>query len=38
MEDEDVGSKNGIYTYILTRKEKYLNIRAFSEKTKKRSL
>lgn len=30
MEDEDVGSKKGIYTYVLTRKEKHLNIRAFS--------
>jgi hypothetical protein len=30
MEDEDVGSKKGIYTYILTGKEKHLNIRAFS--------
>lgn len=30
MEDEDVGNKKGIYTYVLTRKEKYLNIRAFS--------
>lgn len=30
MEDEDVGNKKGIYTYVLKRKEKYLNIRAFS--------
>ncbi len=30
MEDEDVTKKKGIYTYVLTRKEKYLNIRAFS--------
>jgi len=30
MEDEDVGNKKGIYTYVLTRKEKHLNIRAFS--------
>tara|TARA_Y100000768_G_C23930035_1_gene659569 strand:+ start:326 stop:1402 length:1077 start_codon:yes stop_codon:yes gene_type:complete len=30
MEDEDVGNKKGIYTYVLTRKEKFLNIRAFS--------
>lgn len=29
MEDEDVGSKRGIYPYILTRKEKHLNIRIF---------
>ena len=30
MEDEDVTKKKGIYLYLLTRKEKYLNIRAFS--------
>ena len=30
MQDEDVGSKKGIYTYVLTHKEKHLNIRAFS--------
>jgi hypothetical protein len=30
MEDEDVGSKRGIYNYVLTRQEKHLNIRAFS--------
>lgn len=35
MEDEDVGSKKGIYTYVLTRKEKYLNIRAFSPNQKR---
>jgi len=35
MEDDDVGSKKGIYTYILTRKEKYLNIRAFSKNQKR---
>ena len=28
--DDDVTNKSGIYTYILTRDEKYLNIRAFS--------
>ncbi|MDC9724198.1 MAG: DUF262 domain-containing protein [Urechidicola sp.] len=37
MEDEDVGSKKGIYTYILTRKEKHLNIRAFSPNQKRES-
>jgi hypothetical protein len=31
MQDEDVTSKKGIYEYILTRKEKHLNIRAFSD-------
>jgi hypothetical protein len=30
MEDEYVGNKKGIYSYILNGKEKYLNIRAFS--------
>jgi 5-methylcytosine-specific restriction endonuclease McrA len=30
MEDEDVSKKKGIYEYVLTRKEKHLNIRAFS--------
>ena len=30
MEDEDVSKKKGIYKYVLTRKEKHLNIRAFS--------
>jgi hypothetical protein len=35
MEDEDVGNKKGIYTYILTRNEKYLNIRSFSPNQKR---
>tara|TARA_B100001778_G_C18540213_1_gene607880 strand:+ start:145 stop:1221 length:1077 start_codon:yes stop_codon:yes gene_type:complete len=35
MEDEDVGNKKGIYSYVLTRKEKHLNIRAFSDKQKR---
>ena len=35
MEDEDVGNKKGIYSYILSRKEKHLNIRAFSDKQKR---
>lgn len=30
MQDEDVQKKSGIYTYLLTGKEKHLNIRAFS--------
>ena len=37
MEDEDVGNKKGIYYYILTCKEKHLNIRAFSSKQKRES-
>jgi len=35
MEDEDVTNKKGIYTYVLTREEKYLNIRSFTEKQKR---
>ena len=35
MEDEDVGNKKGIYSYVLTRKEKHLNIRAFNDKQKR---
>lgn len=35
MEDEDVTNKKGIYSYVLTRKEKYLNIRAFSNNQKR---
>lgn len=35
MEDEDVTNKKGIYTYVLTRKEKFLNIRSFTEKQKR---
>ena len=30
MMDDDVSNKKGIYSYVLTRSEKYLNIRAFS--------
>ena len=32
--DDDVTNKSGIYPYILTRKEKYLSIRAFSDSQK----
>jgi hypothetical protein len=35
MEDEDVTNKKGIYPYVLTRKERLLNIRAFTEKQKR---
>jgi len=35
MQDEDVTKKSGIYIYVLTRQEKYLNIRAFTEKMKR---
>ncbi|MBI2033360.1 MAG: HNH endonuclease, partial [Candidatus Levybacteria bacterium] len=35
MMDEDVTKKSGIYLYILTRQEKYLSIRAFTDKMKR---
>lgn len=35
MQDEDVTKKSGIYGYVLTRKEKYLSIRAFTDKQKR---
>lgn len=35
MEDEDVTNKKGIYSYVLTRKEKFLSIRAFTDKQKR---
>ncbi len=35
MQDEDVTKKSGIYSYVLTREEKYLNIRAFTDKMKR---
>jgi len=35
MEDEDVTNKKGIYSYVLTRKEKFLNIRLFDDKQKR---
>lgn len=31
MQDDDVTSKKGIYYYVLTREEKHLNIRAFTD-------
>jgi len=34
--DDDVTKKSGIYPYILTRDEKYLSIRAFSDATKQK--
>lgn len=37
MQDEDVTSKSGIYPYVITEKEKYLNIRAFTDKQKRES-
>lgn len=35
MQDEDVSNKKGIYEYVLTGKEKYLNIRAFTDNQKR---
>jgi hypothetical protein len=35
MEDEDVTNKKGIYSYVLTRKEKFLSIRGFNDKMKR---
>ncbi len=35
MMDEDVTNKKGIYSYVLNRKEKHLNIRAFPESQKR---
>ena len=35
MIDDDVTNKKGIYFYVLTRNEKYLNIRAFTENQKR---
>jgi hypothetical protein len=37
MLDDDVTKKSGIYPYVLTRQEKYLNIRAFTDKMKRES-
>lgn len=35
MQDEDVTNKKGIYEYVLTGKEKFLNIRAFTDNQKR---
>lgn len=35
MMDDDVTNKRGIYPYVLTRKEKHLSIRAFTESQKR---
>ena len=36
IQDDDVTNKKRIYSYILTREEKYLNIRAFKESMKQK--
>lgn len=35
MQDEDVTKKSGIYPYVLTGQERYLSIRAFTDKMKR---
>lgn len=35
MADEDVTSKKGVYSYVLTKEEKYLNVRAFDNRMKR---
>ena len=35
MLDEDVTKKSGIYSYVLTKNEKFLNIRSFSDSNKR---
>ncbi len=35
MQDEDVTKKSGVYPYVLTRKERYLSIRAFTPNMKR---
>ena len=37
MMDDDVTKKSGIYEYVLTRNEKYLSIRSFTDKQKRES-
>jgi len=37
MSDEDVTNKKGIYTYVLTKEERNLSIRAFSDNQKRES-
>jgi hypothetical protein len=35
MQDEDITKKSGIYPYVLARQEKYLSVRAFTDKMKR---
>jgi len=35
MQDEDVTKKSGIYPYVLTKQERHLSIRAFTDKMKR---
>ncbi|VTU41833.1 MULTISPECIES: HNH endonuclease family protein [unclassified Variovorax] len=34
MKDEDVSRKSGIYSYLITKQERHLNLRAFTDKVK----
>ena len=34
MKDPDVGDSSGVYSYVLTREDKYLNLRAFDSRQK----
>lgn len=36
MDDDDVQKNSGIYPYLLTKDERYLNLRAFDDKTKRK--
>ena len=36
MLDDEIGNKKGIYPYVLTRNEKYLNLRTFSDGMKRK--
>jgi len=35
MQDDEIGKKAGIYLYVLTRNEKFLNLRQFTDKQKR---
>lgn len=37
MQDDEITNQKGIYLYILTGKEKYLNLRAFTDKQKRKT-
>jgi hypothetical protein len=37
MQDDEVTKKSGIYAYVLTRKEKHLSVRAFTDNQKRES-
>lgn len=37
MQDDEIGKKRGIYLYVLTKNEKHLNLRAFTDKQKRES-